>query len=359
MIVDMHMDVPYQLEKKMEDIAQSTSGDFDYPRAKAGALDVAFMAVYVDPKHEEEGTAKTFADDTIDLIESIARKNPDKFALARTPEDLTEQFADETVSIVIGMENGAPIEGDLANLDYFYDRGVRYITLAHSKCNHICDSSYDEERKWNGLSPFGKKLIAEMNRTGMLIDVSHVSDKTFYQVMELSTAPVVATHSSCRYFTPGNERNISDDMIKLLAEKGGMINISFGTMFLKNEIYTKSKKRWEEIDAYLEEHNLEGEEAREFIKEYKKKHPIGVAYVKDVADHIDHVVKLVGIDHVGLGSDFDGVGDSVPIGLEDVSCYPNLIYELLKKGYTDNDIEKICAKNFLRLWKQVRQHAKI
>ena len=358
MIVDMHMDVPYQLEKKMEDVSQSTSGDFDYPRAKTGALDVAFMAVYVAPEHEEDGTAKTFANDTIDLIESIAEQNPDKFAMARTPEDLTEQFADETVSIVIGMENGAPIEGDFANLKHFYDRGVRYITLVHSKCNHICDSSYDEERKWQGLSPFGKQLVAEMNRTGMIIDVSHVCDKTFYQVMELSAAPVLATHSSCRHFTPGNERNMSDDMIKLLAEKGGMINISFGTMFLKNEIYTKSKKRWAEIDAYLEEHNLEDEAAKQWVKQYKKKHPVGVAYVKDVADHIDHVVKLVGIDHVGLGSDFDGVGDSVPVGLEDVSCYPNLIYELLKKGYTEQDIEKICSKNFLRVWSQVRQHAK-
>lgn len=354
MIVDTHIDVPYQLQKKMEDISQETSGDFDYPRAMAGGLDVAFMAVYVSPKYEEDGGAKAFADETIDLMEGIVKEHSDKFAMARSPEGAGGQFGKGKVAVVMAIENGAPIEGDLDNLRHFYDRGIRYITLAHSKCNHICDSSYDKERKWHGLSPFGRRLVAEMNRIGMIIDVSHVCDETFYQVMELSRAPVVATHSSCRHFTPGWERNMDDEMIKLLAENGGIIQITFGGMFVNTDVNRKNRQAWEVMDAYIARHNLQGEARDKYVAKYKKAHPIGKANVADVAEHIDHAVKLVGIDHVGLGSDFDGVGDQVPVGLEDVSCYPNLIYELLKKGYTEADIAKICAANFLRVWSAVQ-----
>ncbi len=354
MIVDTHMDVPHQLEKKMEDISQETSGDFDYPRAVTGGLDVVFMAVYVAPKYEEDGGAKAYADETIDMVEGIVKEHSDKFAMAGSPEDAGGQFGKGKVAVVLGMENGAPIEGDLNNLRHFYDRGIRYITLCHSKCNHICDSSYDKETKWQGLSPFGRELVAEMNRTGMIIDVSHVSDEAFYQIMELSKAPVVATHSSCRHFTPGWERNMDDKMIKLLAEKGGIIQITFGGMFVNTEVHSKYQRRWEVMDAYIARHNLEGEARDNYVAEYKKAHSIGKANVADVAEHIDHAVKLVGIDHVGLGSDFDGVGDDLPVGLEDVSCYPNLIYELLKKGYTEDDIAKICAANFLRVWSAIQ-----
>ncbi len=357
MIVDTHMDVPYQLQKKMEDISQETSGNFDYPRAVAGGLDVVFMAVYVSPKYEEDGGAKAFADETIDLVEGIVKAHSDKFAMAGSPEDAAREFGKGKVTVVMGMENGAPIEGDLDNLRHFYDRGIRYITLAHSKCNHICDSSYDKETKWQGLSPFGRELVAEMNRTGMIIDVSHVSDEAFYQVMELSRAPVVATHSSCRHFTPGWERNMDDDMIKLLAEKGGIIQITFGGMFVNTEVHRKNQQAWEVMDAYIAEHNLQGEARDEYVARYRKTHPIGKANVADVAEHIDHAVKLVGIDHVGLGSDFDGVGEHLPVGLEDASCYPNLIYELLKKGYTEADIARICGANFLRVWSAIQGSA--
>lgn len=353
MIIDTHIDVPYQLEKKMEDISEETSGDFDYPRAVKGGLDVAFVAVYVSPKYEDNG-AKEYCNKTIDMMEDIARSHPDKFTIGYTPEDMTGQFGRDNVSIVLAMENGAPIQGDLKNLKHFYDRGIRYITLAHSKCNHICDSSYDDERVWNGLSPFGRELVAEMNRIGMIIDVSHVSDKTFYQVMELSKSPVVATHSSCRHFTPGWERNMDDDMIKLLASKGGIIQITFGGMFVSPKVHKNYISGWDEMDKHIADNNLEGDARSEYIAEYKKAHPRGKANVTDVANNIDHAVKLAGIDHVGLGSDFDGVGDDVPVGLEDVSCYPNLIYELLKRGYTEEDIEKICGGNFLRVWSQIQ-----
>jgi membrane dipeptidase len=357
-IVDTHQDVPYRLLKKMEDISKRTKGgEFDYPRARKGGLNVVFMAVYVPAEYEKEGGAKAFADKLIDMIEGFVETWPDKFVMARSVADAKEQFGDSKISLAMGIENGSAIEGNLDNLKYFYDRGIRYITLVHSKNNHICDSSYDEERKWNGLSPFGAEVVSQMNRLGMLIDVSHVSDKTFYQIIELSKAPVVATHSSCRYFTPGWERNMDDDMIKLLAKKGGVIQITFGSVFVNEQIYRKSANRRKHILEYIEANNLQGDEKDKYTREYEEENPIGDADISDVVANIDHVVKLVGIDHVGLGSDFEGVGGKLPDGLKDVSCYPNLIYELMKKGYTEKDIKMICSGNFLRVWSDAERTA--
>jgi membrane dipeptidase len=357
-IIDTHQDTPYRLQEKMQDISRRTkTGDFDYPRARQGGLDVVFMAVYVPAEYQEKGGAFAFADKTIDMIEGFVETWPDKFTIARSVADIKSQFGDGRISIAMGMENGEPIEGNLANLKYFYDRGIRYITLAHSKCNHICDSSYDTERKWNGLSPFGAKLVPEMNRLGMIIDVSHVSDEAFYQIIEFSKAPVVATHSSCRYFTPGWERNMDDEMIKLLAKNGGVIQINFGSIFVNRQVHKRYIDVKKHITDYVETHNLTGSQKEQYIKRYRKGHPLGEADISDVVANIDHVVKLVGINHVGLGSDFDGVGGHLPRGLEDVSCYPNLIYELLKKGYTEEDIKKICSDNFLRVWSQVQRTA--
>ena len=358
LIIDTHQDVPWRVMKnKDEDISKKTeTGDFDYPRAKEGGLDAAFMAVYVPADYEEEeGKAGAFADETIDMMEGWVRKWPDKFVLASSPKDVKEQFGNNRVSIVIAIENGAPIEGDLARLKHFYDRGVRYITLVHSKDNHISDSSFDDGRKWKGLSPFGKEVVAEMNRLGMIVDVSHASDDAFYQIVELSKAPVVATHSSCRHFTPGWERNMDDDMIRLLAKKGGVIQITFGSMFVNEQVHRRYSERKKKAMEHIKAKNLQGDEKEAFIEEYTKANPIGDADISDVVDHIDHVVKLVGIDHVGIGSDFDGVGDSLPTGLKDVSCYPNLIRELLRRGYAEEDIEKICSGNFLRVWSKVQQ----
>ena len=358
LIIDTHQDVPYRLKKKMEDISKRTErGNFDYPRAREGGLDAVFMAVYIPAEYEEKGGAFAFANEGIDMVEGLARDWPDNFVMAWSVADVEGQFGADRISLAVGMENGAPLEGNLANVKHFYDRGIRYITLAHSKSNHICDSSFDEVRKWNGLSPFGKEVVAEMNRLGMIVDVSHVCDKTFYQIMELSKAPAVATHSSCRHFTPGWERNMDDEMIKLLAEKGGVIQITFGSMFVNGQVNKVSANRKKHIDEYAEANNLTGDEKEKYTKEFLKENPIGDADVADVAAHIDHAVKLVGFDHVGLGSDFDGVGDHLPDGLKDVSCYPNLIGELLKKGYSERDIGKICSENFLRVWSEVERIA--
>ena len=357
-IVDTHQDVPHRLQKKMEDISGRTKeGDFDYPRAKEGGLNAVFMAVYVPAEYEEEGGAYDFANETIDLIESFAQTWPDKFVMAKSVADLKIQFGTGRISLAMGMENGSPIEGNLANLKYFYDRGIRYITLVHSKNNHICDSSFDKEPKWNGLSPFGMEVVSEMNRLGMIIDVSHVSDKTFYQIIELSKTPVVATHSSCRYFTPGWERNMDDEMIRILAKTGGVIHINFGSMFVNGQANKEFVSRRKHIIEYIEANNLKGEQKEKYAKAYIAENPLSDTDISDVVANIDHVVQLVGIEYVGLGSDFDGVGGELPNGLRDVSCYPNLIHELLKKGYTEEDIRKICSENFLRVWSDVEKTA--
>jgi membrane dipeptidase len=275
--------------------------------------------------------------------------------MVRSVADVKKQFGWGGISIAMGIENGSCLEGNLANVKHSYDRGVRYITLAHSKANHICDSSFDPERKWHGLSPFGREVVAEMNRLGMIIDAAHISDDTFYQIIELSKAPIVATHSSCRHFTPGFERNMSDEMIKLLAEKGGVIQINFGSMFISGQVRQQWVDLQKSLDEYIEAHNLTGQEKDDYTEQYKREHPLQKVDVSDVASHIEHVIELVGIDYVGLGSDFDGVGDNLPEGLKDVSCYPNLIYELLKKGCSEEDIKKICSENFLRVWSQIEK----
>jgi membrane dipeptidase len=360
LIIDTHVDVLYRLKSKWEDISQSTEkGHFDYPRAKAGGLDAPFMSIYIPAKFEKTGGGKELADRLIDMVEKIAYEHPDKFAVAASGDEVIENFKKGIISFPMGMENGTPIEGDLQNLKYFYDRGIRYITLAHSESNHISDSSYDEEMQWNGLSPFGEKVVSEMNRLGMMVDVSHLSDSSFYDVIKISKAPVIASHSSCRYYTPGWERNMNDEMIKILAEQKGVIMINFGSSFINGKVRVENSKHWNYIGSWLKENNLSyGEpKAEEFMDEYFAKVELDEVTVSQVVDHIDRVVELAGIDYVGFGSDFDGVR-ALPVGLIDVSMYPNLIAELLKRGYTEEDIEKICSGNLLRVWKEVEETAK-
>jgi len=354
-IVDTHIDVPDRLSARMEDISTRTErGDFDYPRAKAGGLNVAFMSIYVAASHQETGDSKDAAERLIDLVEKLATDWPDKFAIATSVADVREQFAQGKISLAMGMENGAPIE-TLDDLRHFYQRGVRYITLAHSRSNQLSDSSYDTHHQWSGLSPFGREVVAEMNRLGMMVDVSHISDDAFRDVLEVSTAPVIASHSSSRHFTPGFERNMGDDMIKALAANGGTIGINFGSSFLVEAI----RQGGEAMSQYLEENGVrpDSDDGREYARRYREKTGLGYADVSDVVAHIDRVVQLAGVNHVGLGSDFDGVGDSLPTGLKDVSFYPNLIYELLKAGYSEEDIARICSGNVLRVWTAVERKA--
>lgn len=362
LIVDTHVDVPYRLRDEPEDVTRATEGgDFDYPRAKEGGLDAPFMSIYIPATYQHEGGAKQVADELIDMVEGIAASAPEKFVVATNPDEVYAAYATGKIALPMGMENGAPIEGDLDNLRHFYDRGIRYITLTHSENNHISDSSYEEpdDREWGGLSPFGETLVKEMNAIGMMVDVSHISDDAFWQVMDVTEAPVVATHSSCRHFTPGFERNMSDEMIVALAENGGVIMINFGSAFLTEAAQQHSRARWAARASYADEHDLDrgSEEMRAWNERYLEENPFPYATLDDVVAHIDHVVQLVGIEHVGIGSDFDGVGDSLPEGLKDVSDFPNLVRALLEEGYTEEEIEKILSGNIMRVWREVIAHA--
>lgn len=360
-IVDTHIDVPYRLKAKPDDISAATiSGDFDYPRALRGGLNAPFMSIYTPASLEATGQSRDAANALIDIVEGIVAHSPDKFAIARSPADVRKQFAAGLMSLPMGMENGSPLEGDLANLQYFFDRGIRYITLAHSLSNHLADSSYDERRQWSGLSEFGADVVAEMNRLGIMVDVSHVSDDAFWQIVELSHAPVIASHSSARHFTPGFERNMSDEMVKALADKGGVIQINFGSSFITAEARDYSTALLAAGKAYAAATpgTTESDIYRKFPAIYAVEHgAMPFATLDDVLDHIDHVVALAGIDHVGIGSDFDGVGDSLPIGLKDVSAYPNLIKGLLDRGYSEADTRKILGENLLRVWQAVEDYA--
>jgi len=357
LLLDTHLDTPFELQKRMQDISgRIEGGHFDYVRARQGGLDALFMAVYVAPDYEEKGGAKTYAEETIDLVQGFPRRWPDKFALANSAEQIKAQFGSRRISILLGIENGSALEDDLDNVQHFYDRGVRYITLCHSKNNHICDSSFDDGPKWHGLSPFGRELVARMNHVGMMIDVSHVSDDACRQVLELARAPVVATHSACRCFTPGWQRNLSDDLIRGIAQKGGAVQVNFGAMFVSGAVNAQFDAVRKEISEHIRANHLEGAERSRYVEQRWKQARLIRADAGDVAENIDHIARLVGVEHVGLGSDFDGVTD-VPVGLEDVSGYPNLLYELLRRGYREADLRKICGENFLRVWAAVEKAA--
>ena len=349
LLIDTHIDVPYRLQEHWEDVTQATAkGEFDYPRAKKGGLNAPFMSVYIPASYEKTGGGALLANQLIDSMEALVGRAPDKFAMAYRSDDLAAQFKQGKISLALGMENGTPINGKLENLRHFYQRGIRYITLAHSESNHIADSSYDLRRPHKGLSPFGEQVVVEMNKLGMMIDISHVSDAAFYKVLSLTKAPVIASHSSLRAFVPGFERNMDDKMIQALAKNGGVIQINFGSSFVVSQA-----NQWGLQLKAAAKAAGKSDDDEAFRAAYLAKHPYPFANVDTVLKHIDHVVKLVGIDHVGIGSDFDGVGDSLPDGLKDVSMYPNLIEGLLKRGYSEADIVKIMSGNLLRVWRQV------
>ena len=357
---DGHIDLPWRLYEKMEDVSVRTKGgNFDYERAKIGGLSAPFMSIYVPSSFQKKApnAAKLMADTLIDIVEGLVKKNPEKFALAFRSKDVAENFKKGLISFPMGMENGAPIGDDLKNVEYFQKRGVRYITLTHAEDNLICGTSYSLNNKWNGLSAFGKQVVEEMNRVGIIIDVAHVSDKTIEQVLEISRAPVIASHSSCRVFTPRFMRNLPDDLIKKIAKGGGVVQINFGTMFLDSTVSDYFLARRQAMLDWSTANKIASGDPSyvAYEKEWNKMHVAPKVPFERIADHIDHVRQLVGIEHVGLGSDFDGVGESLPVGMTDVSMYPNLIFELLKRGYSEHDIERICYRNTLRVWQKVEK----
>jgi membrane dipeptidase len=356
LLIDTHIDLPDWLYDGWFDISKETDkGEIDYVRAMNGGLNLAFMSIYTSPSLEGTGKSKIKADSMISLVYKIVKTWPDKFCLIRSTSEIKENLNQNKILLTMGMENGSPIENNINNLEEFYNKGIRYITLAHFKSNHISDSANDPDRKWNGLSPFGEAVVKKMNSLGIMVDVSHISDSSFYDVIRLSKAPVIASHSCCRFFVPGLERNMSDEMIKTLAKHNGVIQINFANFYLREDIYKQDSNGQVIIKKHLKQNDItEGTDSAWVYEEnYWKENPLMKATVKDVADHIDHVKNLVGIDYVGIGSDFNGTSGEVPIGLENVSKYPNLVYRLLLRGYTDNDIKKVLGGNLLRVWKQV------
>lgn len=353
-IIDTHVDFPWSLVERNEWYKpgytawalKHPGGDFDYERAVQGSLYGPFMSIYVPVRYQQEkGRAKAVADSLIGVVYDICREHPDKFAPANRADDFLKNYRKKRISLPMGMENGAPIE-ELGDVAYFHQKGIRYVTLAHSRDNKIADSSYDTLHTNGGLSDYGREVVREMNRVGIMVDVSHLTDETIRDVLEVTTRPVIATHSACRHFTPGYERNLPDTLIRAIARNKGVIQVPFSHYFLS----ARSREVFQKAEKAMKEKGLDGKtpEGRRFMTAELTKAGISV---KDVADHIDHLKNLVGVDYIGLGGDFDGVGLALPPDLADVSMYPNLIAELLRRGYSKADIRKICYQNTLRVWR--------
>ena len=315
-LLDTHCDTPGEILRGRNLTADNSDIHVDFPKLVRGGVDAAFFALYVPAALATE-QAYEHAVRLYNAVKDTVEANPDKAAFAQSRDQAYANKSKGLFSVFLGLENGSPIGTSLAGLHEFYDRGVRYMTLCHSADNEICDSCAGNGR-WHGLSPFGREVIREMNDMGMLIDVSHISDESFYDVLEISSRPVVATHSCCRALAD-HPRNMTDDMIRALADAGGVIQINFYPVFLDSS--------FKESEMFLSPR-----------PSYKR-----------IADHIDHVVELVGIEHVGIGSDFDGI-EVTPEGMEDISMMPKLFEELTARGYKKSDLEKIASENFFNVF---------
>ena len=351
-VLDSHCDTPSQI-LRMRDLSQDNDfAHVDFPKLKRGGVDAAFFALYVPAALDSDPhEAYDYAMKLLACVDETLSVNSDIAALAVTQQEAMINRDRGLFSVFIGLENASPID-KIERVKELYDRGVRYITLCHSANNAICDSCAPEVKKWGGLSPFGKKVIAEMNRLGMLIDVSHVSDDTFYDVLKYSTKPVVATHSCCRSLC-NHPRNMTDDMIRALAAADGVIQINFYPLFLDGDfgrVLSESGicERGELIEQEFIADPANPEKRAAWNAVQAELLALKRPSYKLIADHIDHVVSLVGVDHVGIGSDFDGI-EVTPQGMEDVSMLPKLFDELRERGYSEEDLSKIASENFFRV----------
>lgn len=359
-VVDLHIDTPQRLLDEDFDLgARDTHGHIDLPRMKDGGLDAGFMSIYINMRKYTGDAATKRALQLIDSVAEQVRRHSDQLVLATTADDVRRAHKNGKVALLMGMEGGTPIANDLRLLRDFHRLGVRYMTLTHNLNNDWADSSTDKPAH-NGLTDFGKDVVLEMNRLGMMVDISHVSDKTFYDALAVSQAPMIASHSSCRALD-AHARNMTDDMIKALAAKGGVIHINYHISFLDESFRTASAKITDEYQA--KDRELEKQFAgdakgllaaeEKLQKEYRAKLP-RVSWEK-IVEHIDHAVKLVGANHVGLGSDFDGAW--MPEGMDDASYLPRITQALLDRGYSEADIKKILGGNTLRVMEEVERTA--
>ena len=350
-VLDSHCDTPSQIHR-LRDLSADNDhhAQVDFPKLRRGGVDAAFFAIYT-PAAMSPDKVTGYARQLLSEVRDAVRSNSDVAALAASPQEVVSCKAAGKFAVCMGMENGAPIRRSLSLLGEFFRSGIRYMTLCHSMDNLICDSCA-QGNTWHGLSPFGKEVVREMNRLGMMVDVSHASDESFYDIIRCSEVPVVASHSCCRALA-GHKRNMSDEMIKALAANGGVIQINFYPVFLDDGFAAR-------LDASGIEARGDSVEA-EFIKDPADPAKRAAWYAvmdelealerpsyRRIADHIDHAVSIAGADHVGLGSDFDGIAVT-PEGMEDVSLFRRILDELRHRGYRESDIEKIAGLNFLNL----------
>ena len=360
-LIDGHNDYPWALREKAQrdfarlDIAKPQPSIMtDIPRLKAGGVGGQFWSVYV-PVELTGQTAVTATLEEIDTVHRMMRRYPDTFELALTADDVERIFKKGKIASLIGMEGGHSIDNSLAALRMFHRLGARYMTLTHAKNTAWADSATDDPKS-GGLSPFGEEVVREMNRLGMLVDLSHVSPGTMEDAIRVSQAPIIFSHASARALAD-RTRNVPDDILRMLPKNGGVVMVTFVPGFLSPKVAA-----WSELQA-AEEKRLTGVAGADAaavargVAEWTAAHPAPLAHLSDVADHIDHIRQVAGIDHIGLGGDFDGI-TAVPQGLEDVSKYPALIAELLRRGYQDADVRKILGENVLRVMRRAEQVAK-
>ena len=363
--LDSHADTPLRLMEPGFDLAErhdphETGSKLDYPRMIEGGLDAVFFAAFVAQGiRDDDGhtRARELALQMLDAVWASAEKNSDIVGIALNPEDAALLEAEGKRAIYLSIENGYPIGNDLKNVELFYNKGVRYVTLVHSTNNDLADSATDSGGpEHGGISPLGASVVEEMNRLGIMVDVSHGSDDTFYDAIELSKAPIIATHSNARTVTD-HPRNMSDDMLRLIAKNGGVVQLTMLSDYLRDEPENPERdSALESLRASLKPSNemTEGERklARDQLRKIRAQYPDPLATVKNVVDHIDHIVRIAGIDHVGIGCDFDGGGGID--GVFDVSELMNITIELAQRGYSEQDIEKIWSGNILRVFTEVQ-----
>ena len=350
-LLDSHCDTPSQILRLRDLSLDNDHSHVDLPKLLKGGVDGAFFALYV-PASMQESDAYTYSYRLLDAVRSAVAKNPDKASFAVSHEQALSNKDAGLFSIFLGLENGSPIGTNMERLREYYDAGVRYVTLCHSRDNQICDSCASATGRWGGLSPFGKDLVREMNSIGMMVDVSHISDASFFDVIDCSCKPVVATHSCCRDLA-SHPRNMTDDMIRLLASNGGVIQINFYPLFLDagfSKVLHDSgiMEYGEKIEEEFIKDPADSEKRSAWNRVQDELMSLGRPSYRMIADHIDHAVQIAGIDHVGLGSDFDGI-EVTPTGMEDISLMPVLLDELSARGYTTSDIAKIAGENFFRV----------
>jgi len=349
--VDTHADTPTEYFKKPFDLGKTNDfGHFDFPRMKAGGLDAEFFVAYVPKKYANNGAA-AFCLEIMETTHKMIEANPQWARFADSTQDIRDIAKTGRRAMLIGIEGGHAIEDSLDILRAFHRLGARYMTLTHTNNNNWADSSGENPRH-NGLTDFGRQVILEMNRLGMLVDISHVSDDTFYDVIETTRAPVFASHSSARSLAE-HKRNMNDDMLRAIAKNRGVVMVNFNPPFLSTEVAQASAAREEKLKPTVDElkrrYPDEGPAYDQEIRNLYLENPIPKVPWQRIVDHIDHIVKVAGVDFVGLGSDFDGIS-SIPTGMEDVSKLPSIPEELKRRGYSQEDIRKIMGENFMRVF---------